>query len=86
MGDKKRLMRGCRGLSRVDIVGHYMGHIPRHLPAPFLRHFLHRAPLVPPLLPLLDLPCRVELSFLRNPHVALLRRSLPPDGPIPVSR
>ena len=86
MGDKKRLMRGCRGLSRVDIVGHYMGHVPRHLQAPFLRLVLHRAPLVSPLLPLLDLPCRVELSFLRNPHVALLRRSLPPDGPIPVSR
>ena len=85
MGDKARKVRGSGWVGGMDHRASDVGHIAILLPQAFLRFVLQDTSPLSLVLPLLDLPCRLELPLLRNPHVALLRRSIHSHGPIDTS-
>ena len=86
MGDEARKVRGSRWIGGMDHRPSDVGHIALLLPQAFLRSVLQDTSSLSLVLPLLDLPRRLELPLLRNPHVALLRRSIHSHGAIDTSR
>ena len=85
VGDKERKV----GSSGIDSMGHRpsdVDHIALVYPQAFLRFVFPNTSSLSLVLPLLDLPRRLELPLLRNPHVALLRRSIHSHGAIDTSR
>ena len=86
MGDKARKVRGSRRIGGMDHRPSDVGHIALLCPQAFLRLVLQDTSSLSLVLPLLDLPCRLDLPLLRHPHVALLRGSIHSHGPIDTSR
>ena len=72
MGDKERKV----GSGRIDSMDHRssdVDHIALLCPQAFLRSVLQNTSSLSLILPLLDLPGRLDLQLLCHPHVALLR-------------